>query len=187
MNNQNLSLEYLDWLKSFVLQEEYFTKKYDSFFELLYDTDFTYCVPMDQNREEDGFDLRYRFINEHNYKQEHIEELERPCSVLEMMIALSIRMEENFGYDPYEYGDRTGQWFWKMVSNIGLTGHITDDDFDSAFIKRKISRCLERQYQSNGRGGFFIVPNIKEDLRDVDIWKQAVWYLDTVLFDDKEE
>lgn len=187
MDNQKLSLEYLDWLKSHVIQEDIYTQKYDKFFELLHDIDFVYCLPMDQNREEDGFDLRYQFITEHNYKEEHIEALEKPCSMLEMMIALSIRCEQNFAYNPYEYGDRTGEWFWRMVQNMGLTGKITDEDFDEGFIIDKISKCLERKYSPNGRGGLFMVPNLKEDMREVDIWKQAVWYLDTVLFEDNED
>ena len=187
MDNQKLSLEYLDWLKSHVIQEDIYTQKYDKFFELLHDINFTYCIPMDQNREEDGFDLRYQFIKEHNYKEENAIALEKPCSMLEMMVALSIRMESTFAYDPHEYGDRTGMWFWNMVENLGLTGKITDEDFDATFIEKKISKCLERQYQSNGRGGLFIVPNIKEDLRDAEIWKQASWYMDTVLFEDEED
>lgn len=189
MTNQidNINVEYLDWLKCFVVQEDFYTQKYDKLFDLLHDIDFVYCIPMDENREQDGIDLRKQFIDEHNYKEENLIALEKPCSVLEMMVALSIRCEENFAWDPYEYGDRTGVWFWKMICNMGLTGHIDDETFDSAFVERKVSKCLERNYQSNGRGGFFMIPHCKEDLRDVDIWKQALWYLDTVLFEDKNE
>lgn len=185
--NQKLNFEYLEWLKSFVTQGEYGRHKYNHFFELLHEMEFVYCLPMDENRELDGIDLRSRFLYEHNYKEENMKYLENPCSVLEMMIALTLRCEEELAWDPYEHGDRTGVWFWKMVTNIGLSGRIDDEDFDSAFVERKISKCLERDYQPNGRGGFFIVHKAQRDMRDVDIWTQANWYLDTVLFNDDKE
>lgn len=185
-NNQNLNSEYLEWLKSFVMQGKYGRHKYNDFLNLLHEIDFIYCIPMDENREIDGMNLRGRFLYEHNYKEENMIYLEHPCSVLEMMVALTLRCEEELAWDPYEYGDRTGQWFWKMVSNIGLSGRIDDANFDSAFVRNKISKCLERNYQANGRGGFFIVQKAPQDMRDVDIWTQANWYLDTVLFNDEE-
>lgn len=182
MNSLEINQAYLDWLKSFVLQEEYNSSKYDMFFEVLYDIEFTFCLPMDSNREKDGLDLRIKFINNCNYKQENLKFIDnRPCSVLEMLIALSIRCENTFAYNP-EYEDRTFIWFWEMISNMGLTGHITNDDFDSTFIENKINRCLERRFESNGRGGLFILPERKEDIRDIDFWKQAGWYFDRVLF-----
>lgn len=181
-NKQNLNSEYLEWLKHFVMQGSQSASKYKDFFNLLHEIEFTYCLPMDENREQDGINLRARFLYEHNYKEENLYYLENPCSVLEMMVALTLRCEENLAWDPYECGDRTGVWFWKMVSNIGLIGHIEGNNFDSVFVNDKISKCLERNYQPNGRGGFFIVQKAPKDMRDVDIWTQANWYLDKVLF-----
>lgn len=43
----------------------------------------------------------------------------RPCSVLEMIIALAIRLEEHIMDDP-DIGNRTGQWFWDMIVSLGL-------------------------------------------------------------------
>ena len=45
----------------------------------------------------------------------------------------------------------------------------------------KSSTFLNRQYEADGRGGLFIVRNSRFDLRTVEIWYQAMWYLDEVL------
>ena len=52
----------------------------------------------------------------------HLVWMIRPCSVLEMMIALSMRCEEQIMDDP-DIGNRTGQWFWDMIDNLGLGEH----------------------------------------------------------------
>ena len=77
-------------------------------------------IPMDGNRAEDGIDLRYRFGHEQHYSDAMVASFldDRPCSVLEMMIALSIRCEEHIMDDP-DVGNRTGQWFWSMIASLG--------------------------------------------------------------------
>ena len=87
----------------------------------LHRIEFTYSIPMDGNRAEDGVDLRYRFGYENGYSSSMISVYldNRMCSVLEMMIALAIRCEEHIMDDP-DIGNRTGQWFWNMIVNLGL-------------------------------------------------------------------
>ena len=99
-----------------------------------------------------------------------------PCSVLEMMIALAIRCEETIMDNPL-YGDRTAQWFWRMMSNLGL-GLMTDDIYDRDLVKQKIDRFLNREYDPDGKGGLFYIRGCAEDLRNVEIWAQLCWYLD---------
>lgn len=48
------------------------------------------------------------------------------CSVLEVMIALALRMEEETMASS-EFGDRTNQWFWYMIVSLGLSG-MTDSN-----------------------------------------------------------
>jgi hypothetical protein len=102
--------------------------------------------------------------------------LDGPCSVLEMMIALAVRCEEHIMDDP-NIGNRTGQWFWGMIVNLGL-GAVTDERYDARLVDERIGRFLNRDYEPNGRGGLFTVRNCKYDLRDVEIWYQLCWYLD---------
>jgi hypothetical protein len=136
---------------------------------------------MDGNRAEDGIDLRYRFGYEQGYDSQTISTFldNRPCSVLEMLIALAIRCEEHIMDDP-DIGNRTGQWFWNMIINLGL-GFMDDTKFDENYVKDVISRFLYRKYKRNGEGGLFTVEHCKNDLRTVEIWYQMCWYLDEVL------
>ena len=103
----------------------------------------------------------------------------QPCSVLEMMIALAIRCEEHIMDDP-DVGNRTGQWFWNMIMNLGL-GSMTDDQFDKRYAEQVIERFLNREYEQDGEGGLFTVKHCKHDLRTVEIWYQMCWYLDEIV------
>jgi hypothetical protein len=101
--------QYFDWMYQLVVDDRYSNKSYRKLFSRLYDTEFTYTIPMDGNRAEDGIDLRYRFGREHLYSDAMVASYldDRPCSILEMMIALSIRCEER-SMDDRDVRDRTG-------------------------------------------------------------------------------
>ena len=101
-----------------------------------------------------------------------------PCSVLEMMLALSIRCEEHIMDDP-EIGNRTGEWFWIMIVNLGL-GSMDDTRYDEEYVDDILDKFLNREYDADGTGGLFPVRNpryAQYDLRNVDIWYQLNWYL----------
>jgi len=139
----------------------------------LHDVEFVYSIPKDANRANDGIDLRYRYA--YDLLDDPRRELGGPCSVFEMMVGLAIRCESFM--DDTAYGDRTGQWFWGMITNLGL-GHMTDSKFDEREADVIIDRFLNREYEPNGKGGLFTVRNYDEDLRDVEIWNQLCYYLD---------
>jgi len=135
---------------------------------------------MDNNRAEDGIDLRFRFGYEHNYIRSKIDKYldTGPCSILEMMISLSFRCEDIMS-DP-EYNNRLDQWFWNMLKSLGL--HTMDDDrFNPNKIDKTIMIFLNRDYQPNGQGGLFTLKKPKYDLRQAEIWYQMCWYLDEFL------
>ena len=102
----------------------------------------------------------------------------RPCSVLEMIIALAIRLEEHIMDDP-DIGNRTGQWFWDMIVSLGL-GSMDDSKFDKAHAIDVIRRFLDRDYGRDGKGGLFTIEHCRYDMRDIEIWYQANWYLDNI-------
>lgn len=171
--------DYFEWLWNFTKCRGHSQNR--KIITLLHNIEFRYSIPMDANREEDGIDLRYRFITEvgipKNY-QEVYAYLDGPCSVLEMMIALAIRCEESIMDDP-DIGDRTSEWFWLMMKNLGLD-YMSDRKFDRNVAEEKISIFLDRKYKRNGEGGLFVV-NGRRDLRKVEIWYQMCWYLDTIM------
>lgn len=171
--------EYFEWMYDLVCGKR-FSKEtsYRKLLMFLHNTEFIFFISKDENRAKDGIDLRYRFLL-YGDREELLDYLNGPCSVLEMMVALSIHIEENIMDDP-SIGDRTGQWFWGMIVSLGF-GSMTDDRFDKQTAMDIVSRFLNRDYEPNGKGGLFTLRNCNRDLRDVEIWYQMHWYLDDIL------
>lgn len=172
--------EYFEWLFNLVCEQRYFRPIYRRLLTRLHETEFRYLILRDRNRAEDGESLRYRFALEKGYDvPSTMADLGNPCSVLEMMIALATRCEEQIADDP-EYGNRMGQWFWKMVVNLGL-GPMTNDEYDERYVDSVLNTFLNRNYEPDGKGGLFVIRDCDTDLRDVEIWHQLCWYLNTIL------
>ena len=76
-----------------------------------------------------------------------------------------------------DYGDRTGMWFWNMITSLGL-GTMNDARFDERYTNIVLDRFMKRQYSRNGEGGLFTIDGIKKDMRNIEIWYQMCWYLD---------
>lgn len=173
---------YFDWLYSLMTDHRHSRSiSYRKLFMQLHDIEFRYTIQNDKNRAEDGIDLRYRFaITQMRDVPEELvlDTLDGPCSVLEMMIALSIRCEESF-MDDTRFGDRTAQWFWRMLTNLGL-GSMTDNHFDRQQVECAISRLLNRAYEPDGRGGLFRVRHCNQDMRSIEIWYQLCCYLNEI-------
>lgn len=171
--------EYFEWMYNLVINDrDVRDLSYRKLLSSLHSVKFTYILDRDGNRAGDGISLRYRFGRAHGYSREVIEEYidVRPCSVLEMMIALALRIEEDI-MDDYDYGDRTGQWFWSMIISLGLATEY-DSRFDREYVESTISAFLNRKYKRNGKGGLFTLTETRKDLRKVEIWYQAMWFLD---------
>lgn len=176
----NICDEYFEWLYDMMCVDRYSKEiSYRKLFTRLHNIEFRYIIPSDRNRAGDGIDLRYRFAYANNYSYRAVSEyLSDPCSVLEMMVALAMRCEENIMDDP-KVGNRTSQWFWGMVVNLGL-GSMTDAQYDKQLVDESVRTLLNRDYKPNGEGGLFTLRHCDEDLRDVEIWMQLCWYLDEI-------
>ena len=109
MTRDELVNRYFDWMYQLVV-DRYSKLSYRRLFAKLHSTEFIFEIPMDGNRAEDGVELRYRFGREQNYPDAMVASLldDTSCSILEMMIALSIRCEEHIMDNP-DIGNRTGQ------------------------------------------------------------------------------
>lgn len=180
MTKIELKRRYFDWLCGLVYNEQ---RNADSFTRLLVFLDsipFTYTIAMDGNRVSDGLHLRYRFGSERGINVAEIDHClaGKPCSILEMMVALAKRCEETIMDDP-EYGDRTNLWFWGMIDNLGL-GNMDNSRFDEKRARVIVDIFLRREYNYNGHGGLFTVRNPLSDMRTTEIWYQAMWYLNTI-------
>lgn len=168
--------DYFEWLYDLI--DDQHSKPYRQLCMFLFDTDFYSVLPMDENRYSDGISIRYRFGDECDIPGCMIASQidDRACSVFEMMVALSLRMEEDMAYEE-RYGNRTPFWFHSMIKSLGLEKYH-DGNFDKGGARRIIDRFLERMYRPNGEGGLFTVNDVPDkDLRDIEIWCQANWYL----------
>lgn len=174
--SNSIKNEYFEWLYNYVCKgRAHNSVSYRELFKLLHRIEFTFSIPNDVNRAKDGVDLRYRFALDKD-DDRIMDVLDGPCSVLEMILALAIRCEESIMDDP-KYGDRTGQWFWNMLRNLGIS-YMTDDVFNKEYAEEAIYIFLDRTYAPDGKGGLFYIRNCDEDLRDIEIWSQLCWYLD---------
>lgn len=174
--------EYFNWLYDLMCGGRYAKGiSYKKLLSHMHGKEFRYLISRDENRADDGIDLRYRFaVQERPSKipDEIAGYLDGPCSVLEMMAALAIRCEEGIMEDP-TMGDRTQQWFWGMVVNLGLGG-MHDRNYNRRAVDDILERFLEHQYDSDGKGGLFRVRGCNRDMRTAEIWYQMCWYLDTI-------
>lgn len=183
MARNELRQRYFEWMCQLVWDSRYSKRSsYKKLLRYLHDRQFVYIIDMDGNRAADGEDLRYRFGREEGFSDRLVASFldDRPCSVLEMMIALSVRCEEHVMEDP-DIGDRTGQWFWNMIVSLGL-GCMTDSRFDADYVEEVIDRFLDREYEPNGRGGLFTIEHCNQDIRGVEIWYQMHMYLESTIF-----
>lgn len=167
---------YFDWLTD-IIRNDGQIKEYSELLYLLYSREFYWSVDHDENRAEDGLTLRRKFADEYDI-DDHF--LDGPggseCSVLEMMVALADRCENEIMYDPDE-GDRAWVWFWGMIENLGLTG-MDDRHFDARYANRILDIFLDREYEKNGKGGLFVVTDPKKNMSHVEIWYQMHAWLD---------
>lgn len=168
----DLITSYFEWLCDLVDDGRYKKLCY-----ILFETEFTYTISMDGNRYADGINLRYRFARENDIPHPVIaSELDNnPCSIFEMMVALALRFEEDIMTND-DYGNRTYIWFRDMLKSLGLID-MTNSNIDPEFVEDVLDRFLNHDYASNGKGGLFTVNGSNYDLRYVEIWYQAMWYL----------
>lgn len=143
----------------------------------LHDVQFVALMPRDNNRISDGIDLRSRYAS-YDEADTYLSRADGGCSVLEMMVALAIRCEEDIMHNPL-MGDRTQQWFWKMIVNLGLGG-MRDEFYDEQQADDILSRFIHRDYSSEGRGGLFVARNCPHDMRSLEIWDQMCWYINSI-------
>lgn len=179
MRRTEIINEYFEWLYNTVCENR-FSKRNDfrKLLSYLHDIEFTYTIPSDGNRAKKGENLRWIFSWETDYDYEEVEKvLVDPCTMLEMLVSLAISCEEIM--DDPQIGDRTGQWFWNMIVNLGL-GSMTDSRFDKEYVDEVVRRFLNRQYDPDGTGGLFYIRDCDVDLRTVEIWYQLCWYLDNI-------
>ena len=172
--------EYYGWLLDKVTDSDFNPSQYSTLMRTLYNTEFTWIVDGDENRAIDGIKLRdeyAEFIG--SPPMDVLIYLDRPCSVLEMMIALACRTENQIMEDLF-VGPRFGRWMKVMITSLGLR-YETDDYFDENYVDYIITSFLKREYERDGDGGLFRVRDRSIDMREIEVWSQTNWYLRELL------
>lgn len=161
---------YFTWLVSIIDDGD--TDEFDLLLRYLFDREFTWILDFDSNRAAYGLELRNIFIVENDYGDRMKKYMpDGPCSVLEMMIGLALSAEK-------VVGDHKA-WFWFMIKNLGLKD-CRDDVYSQTAVKRKIDIFLNRTFRPDGKGGLFYIKNSENDLREIEIWYQLMFYINSI-------
>lgn len=137
----------------------------------LYNKEFVWFIPNDDNRAEDGRYLRKEFIEERGIVSIDDDWMRLGCSMLEMLIGLSRRLS-------FEAGNPTDVWFWMLIRNVGMEFSTDASPFHEERIDTTLEKIIWRTYRYNGSGGgLFPLRHPQEDQRKIEIWYQLNAFL----------
>lgn len=135
----------------------------------LHSYEFVWLLPGDDNRAEDGLDIRKEFLRQPNIDEDPYW-TNFGCSILEMLIALSRRME-------FETDIASRTWFWTFLTNLGINKLNDACTITSRRVAAVLDRFVWRTYRRDGHGGIFPLRDPEHDQRKVEIWYQMCEYL----------
>ena len=167
----NVDERYLAWLCGLIKDNSGRNSKIfrsEKMIRSLFNESFYYYVPNDDNRASEGQALRITYENDTGRKLDQGSYF-KPCSILEMMIALSERMAFQIFNPMKEPDPDVSGCFWEIVDNLKLKPNQSN-----AVI---IYDLLKREYMKSGLGGMFPLEDPREDQRAVEIWYQMMAYI----------
>lgn len=163
---------YFHWLIPQIDSRERRRATHNDVLMLLHTKEFVWTVPNDDNRVQDGRDLRPEFLREH--RAPSIIVLDEPVTVLEVLIALSRRLA-------FAAGGAAEGWAWQLMINLDLAR------MNDPLTRRKVDRTDEilealiwRTYNPDGSGGFFPLSWPEEDQTKVELWYQMSAYVNEI-------
>lgn len=169
--NEPIEELYFNWLYMKVAHVENPTPSL-TFWTLLRDlhsTEFVWLVSGDDNRAEDGLEVRKEFLT-YAFLPRHQPWDSIPCSVLEMFIAFARRAE-------FQTDMPVREWFWIFMENLGLEDLNDAHNGITQRVTEVLDRFIWRTYGPNGLGGLFPLSKSDHDQRKVEIWYQFCEYL----------
>lgn len=173
--NEPLDELYLRWLYAAIgsVKLRNPSRTYWALARQLYTKEFVWIIPNDDNRVEDGRDLRYEFMDDCGIQTVDGEWMDLGCSMLEMLVSLS----RHLAFEDGRIEPRG--WFWRLMENLDLEEY-TDRNYNGHqdAINEVLDRIIWRTYSYDGReGGLFPLENPHQDQREVEIWYQLNAYL----------
>lgn len=162
--------EYVGWLIDRVDASDY-----DQLAIALFNIDYYWDIPMDQNRADDGIYLRQVYADEMG---KPIDAVLDPLvsTVLEMLVAFAERT--NF-ITSERYS--TSHWFKMFISNLDIDwydyAYVDVNGIDNDDIIKKVNHFMHHKYNYDGsNGGLFVVNDPPHDLRDTELWYQMQYW-----------
>lgn len=164
MPMKKIDFDYFDWLCKQVDIPN--NNGYNDLFERMHNIEFVWTVPNDDNRIQDGFDLRREFG-----KGTVPGLLIDGVTFLEILIALSRRVAFTAGGD-------AEHWTWRLIKNLRLNKMADPLTKERAKkVDEILYNVIWRLYDFDGGGGFFPLQYPKEDQTKVEIWYQMNAYV----------
>jgi hypothetical protein len=174
MSSRTLTEDYLRWLEP-QLRDEHGnqSKTYWDLLNLMFEKEFVWLIPHDDNRMVDGLDLRTEFAHEAHIRPNALKQL-GPCSFLEVLIGLSRRLA-------FAAGGQAPGWAWQLVTNLEL--HRMSDPLSQPKrnrVEHILNACMYRTYQPDGQGGFFPLAWPDDDMTKVELWYQMHAFIEEI-------
>lgn len=172
--NEPLDERYFSWLYSQVasVKTRGLHRTYWSLLRQLHSKEFVWFIPNDDNRVEDGRDLRYEFLEDNDIGDVDPWWLGLGCSMFELLIGLARRLS-------FEAEGEPRVWFWHLIEQMDLEQY-NDKAYDTRseqVIDEACDTVIWRTYKRNGEGGLFPLRRPREDQREVELWYQLNAYL----------
>jgi hypothetical protein len=173
---ESLSGAYLAWLAPQIRDEGSASpnQSHWTLLEMMFEKEFDVqraYVPYDDNRVADGRDLRAEFCHDRRIPLEALKRELHPVSFLEVLIGISRRLA-------FKAGGSAPGWAWQLVNNLEL--HRMTDPLGRTKQRRVndiLDRCISRNYQPDGQGGFFPLAWPDEDQTRVEISYQMAAFI----------
>lgn len=160
--------DYFGWLASQTGEDHV---AYSYLLHQLHSKPFEWSVHNDDNRGEDGKELRERYTDTFRIDGEDLWPAGK-ASVLEVLLGLADRLE-------FDTDIPLDRWFWKLLENLGFL-HYSDSHYNS-HVEREVDHALNiwlhRKFDEDGNGGIFPLRGAQHDQRRVEIWYQMQAYL----------
>lgn len=151
-----------------------YNKRYSKLLSFLLEMPFYCTLEEDESRLEDG-----RFLRKDLIEYGHLERWEDEIddiriSVLEVILALAIRMDAEYTGDPcHPYPENI---FWELLMNLGFRS-FSNRDFKEQEADDILENWMNRKFERNGEGSLFPLRHSRRDQTRIPIWGQMNEYI----------
>lgn len=167
--NPPLEESYFHWLCDQVGSVD--GKTHSRMLKQLFFKEFLWHVPNDDNRAEDGRDLRLEFLGEVRSDTDP-DFTGVGCCMLELFVGLARRASFT------DLEERDFQfWVWDFLKNADLYRFDDRKRFSEDTVDDILDKIIWRRYGPDGQGGIFPLKNPDGDQREIELWYQLGAYL----------